>query len=108
MGRSPSTSSGRTVKTASAGSIAYFFDLLLHRLIRLARIAFDVRAPWLGFDRAGGLPDHVELAVGLDLANEHRLVQVVVLLIHLAHHAARRLEGLARHGGDDLVHIGGL
>jgi hypothetical protein len=31
----------------------------------------------VSFDRAGCLPDHVELAVGLDLADEHRLVQMV-------------------------------
>ncbi len=42
----------------------------------------DVRAPRLGLDRARRLPHHVELAVGLDLADEHRLVQVVVLRVH--------------------------
>lgn len=78
----------------------------LDRLVRLGRIAFDVRAPWLGFHRAGRLPDHVELAVGLDLADEHRLVQVVVLLVHLRQDARRRLEGLAGHGGNHLVGVG--
>jgi hypothetical protein len=49
-------------------------------------------APRLGLDRAGRLPDHVELAVGLDLADEHRLVQVVVLLVHLGQVMPRALK----------------
>ena len=82
--------------------------LLLRRLVRLAGVTLDVRAPWLRFDRARCLPYHVELAVGLDFADEHALVQMVVLLIHLARDAARCLEGLAGHGGDHLVNFGGL
>ena len=62
---------------------------LLRRARRLLVVAFDVRAPRLGLDRARRLPHHVELAVGLDLADEHRLVQVVVLLVHRRDDARR-------------------
>ena len=77
-------------------------------LVLLALVLGDVGAPRLGLDRARRLPHHVELAVGLDLADEHRLVQVVVLLVHLRRDAARRLEGLAGHRGDHLVGVGAL
>jgi hypothetical protein len=72
--------------------------LLFSGLVWLLGIAFDVRAPWLGFHRAGGLPDHVELTVSLDLADEYRLVQVVVFLVHLGDDARGCLEGLAGQG----------
>ena len=65
------------------------------RLVLLLVVAGDERAPRLGLHRALGLPHHVELAVGLHFADEHRLVQVVVLLVHLRGDARGRLEGLA-------------
>jgi hypothetical protein len=55
-----------------------------------------------------GLVDDVELAVGLHLADHHRLVQVVVALVHRQREAARRLEGLAVHRRADLVDLDGL
>src|SRR5690606_9374437 len=79
--------------------------LLGHVLLLL--VAGDVRAPRVGADRARRLPDHAELAVGLDLADEHRLVQVVVALVHLRDEARRRFESLARHRVDHLVHVRG-
>ena len=51
----------------------------LHGVVRLFVIAGNVRAPGLGADRFLGLPHHRELPVGLDLADHHRLVQVVAL-----------------------------
>ena len=57
-----------------------------HRLIRLLVVAFDVRAPWLGLHGARRLPHHIELAIGLDLADEHRLVQVMIF----SHPSSRR------------------
>ena len=48
----------------------------------LAFVAGNERAPRLRTDRALGLPDHVELTVALDLADHHRLVQMVVGLVH--------------------------
>src|SRR5260221_5789818 len=83
----------------------------LHRhvgLVLLLVVARDERAPGLGLDRARRLPDDVELAVGRDLADEHRLVQVVVFRVHRRDEPSRRLEGLPGHGGDDLVGVEAL
>ena len=52
-------------------------SVALHRVIRLLVIAFDERAPRLCADRSIGFPDHGELPVLLDLADHHRLVQVM-------------------------------
>src|SRR5260221_1503397 len=73
--------------------------LLFHghqrRLVLLLVVAGDERAPRLGLDLPRRLPHHVELAVGLYFADEHRLVQVVVLLLQFRGDARGRLEGLA-------------
>src|SRR3989338_5189434 len=61
----------------------------------------------LCLDWATGLPDNLKLAISLDFTNEYRLVQVVISCIHLHCEAAGRLEGLAAHCGNNLVHIGG-
>src|SRR5450830_1144442 len=45
---------------------------------------------------------------GLDFADHHRFVQVMVALVHFQGIAGRCLEGLAGHGGDDLVSISGV
>src|SRR5213595_352741 len=68
-----------------------------YRLILLALVLGDEGAPRLRLDRARRLPHHVELAVGLHFADEHRLVQVMVLRVHRRREAARRLERLAGH-----------
>src|SRR5690554_1958988 len=73
----------------------------------LGLVALDERTPRLGADRLLGLPDDVELTVLAHLADQHRLVQVVVGLVHRQREAGRRLEGLAAHGLDDLVGVGG-
>src|SRR5690606_6341529 len=77
-------------------------------LVLLLVVARDVGAPWLGLHGGRCLPHHVELAIALDLADEHALVQVVVLVVHLRDDAARCLEGLAGHGLGHGVHLGGL
>src|SRR6476659_9082910 len=82
--------------------------LFLLRLVLLLVVAFDVLAPGLRADRALGLPDDVELSVLLNLADEHGLPQVMVLLVRLDREAVRRREGLAIHGRDHLVDVGRL
>src|SRR5688572_13898396 len=81
-----------------------FLLLLGHqrRLILFLVVAGDERAPGLRLDRTLGLPDHVELAVGLDFTDEHRLVQMVVLRVHHRGDARGRLERLAAHCDADL------
>src|SRR4029078_2229477 len=64
-------------------------DLLLRVLHELA--------PGLGADETLRAPPFLELAVGEDLADDDRLLQGVVLLVHL-HPAARSQEVLARDG----------
>src|SRR5882672_5322329 len=66
----------------------------------------DELAPGLGADETLRAPHFLELAVGEDLADDDRLLQVVVLLVHL-HPAARGQEVLARDGLADGVHVGG-
>ena len=61
--------------------------LLAVRNVLLLVVAGDVGAPGLGANRALGFPHHVELAVSLHFADEHRLVQVMVLLVHLGDEA---------------------
>jgi hypothetical protein len=46
--------------------------------IRSLESALQVVGPLVADDQALGLPHHVELAVGLDLADQHRLGDVVV------------------------------
>src|SRR6266567_8063653 len=53
---------------------------LLLRLVLLALVFGNVRAPRGRFDRARRLPHDVELAIRLYFADEHRLVQMMVLL----------------------------
>src|SRR5690349_6562283 len=57
-----------------------------------------VLAPRLGANRAVGLPDDVELAVAFDLANVHRLVQVVVGTIHGERETRGSFESLSAEG----------
>src|SRR3990172_5888201 len=100
-------------KGRSRGPFSELYRLFLlfghqRRLVLLLVVAGDERAPRLGLDRALGLPHHVELAVSLHFADEHRLVQVVVLLVHLGHDARGRLEGLAVGGDAHLVHVEAL
>src|SRR5258706_5867698 len=77
-------------------------------LVLLLVIAGDERAPRLRLHRSRRLPHDVELPVGLHLADEHRLVQVVVLRIHRGGDARRRGEGLAGHRRDHLVGVEAL
>src|SRR6185436_17496587 len=62
-------------------------------------------APRLRPDDALRAPHLLELAVGEDFADDDRLLEVVVLLVHL-NPAARRQEVLARDGLPDRVHVG--
>ena len=55
-----------------------------------------------------GLPHHVELTVILNLANHHRLVQVVVGLVHGQGVTRRRGKGLTGHGFADFVDVRGF
>src|SRR5450631_2957761 len=66
----------------------------LLRLVLLLVVAFDVLAPGLRANRTLGLPDDVELTVLLHFADEDRLPEVVVLLVHLDREAVRRRECL--------------
>src|SRR5438067_4273003 len=66
-------------------------------LLRPLLVAGDERTPGLCGDRLVRLPDHVELAVALHFANEHRLPEMVVGLVHLQREAGRSREGLAGH-----------
>src|SRR5258706_852522 len=89
-------------KRAASAALLFSNSTLLfrghqRRLVLLLFVAGNERAPRLALDRTRRLPDHVELAVGLHFADEHRLVQVVVLLVHLRGNARGRLEGLAGH-----------
>src|SRR3989442_3814423 len=100
-----SASAGKDMKKAATKSAFFIPERTLHLLVGHQRglvlllvVARDERAPRLGLDRPLGLPHYVELAVALHFADEHRLVEVVVLLVHLGGDARRRLEGLARHG----------
>ena len=66
----------------------------------------QVVRPLVADDEAGGLPHHVELAVVLDLADQHRLGDVVV------RHHGREAAGQVRHRDaddrvDHRVRIGG-
>src|SRR5688572_3760680 len=86
-------------------------DLLVRHqrgLVLLLVVARDKRAPGLRLHRALGLPDDRELAVGLHFADVHRLVQVMVLLVHLGDEARGRLEGLAVDRGPHLVDLEAL
>src|SRR5919204_524312 len=95
-----SASAGKDMKKAATKAAFLTRASTLHllvghqrRLVLLLVVARDERAPRLRLDRSLGLPHHVELAVGLHFADEYRLVEVVVLLIHLGGNARRRLEG---------------
>src|SRR5438132_6219946 len=79
---------------------------LLLRLVLLALVLGNVRAPRRRLDRAGRLPHDVELAVCLHLADKDGLVQMVVLLVHLDRESVRRLERLTGHRGNHLVDVG--
>src|SRR2546421_720794 len=80
----------------------------LLRLVLLLVVAGDERAPRLRPDRSFGLPDHVELAVRFHFADEHGLVQMVILFVHLDGEPIWRLERLPAHRGDDLIGIEAL
>src|SRR5690606_2556039 len=54
-------------------------------------VAGNERRPGLGPDRTLRPVDDRELPVGLDLADHHRLVQVVIALVHGQREARRRL-----------------
>lgn len=82
--------------------------LLLHRLIRLLVVAFDVWAPWLGFHRARGFPDHIELTISFDFTDEYRFMQVVVLFVHLGNDTAWCFERLTSHRCNHFIDIGGF
>src|SRR5215468_9299522 len=82
------------------------FPLLLVGLVLLLLVALDVLAPRLRPDRSLRLPDDVELAVLRDLSDEHRLPQVMVLLVHLDLEAVGRHELLACHCCDHFVGVG--
>src|SRR5258708_7511915 len=84
------------------------FDGHQRRLVLLLVVAGNERTPRLGLDRSLGLPHHVELAVGLHLADEHGLVQVMVLLVHLGRDARGRREGLAGHRRGHLLDVEAL
>src|SRR5438128_10273037 len=60
----------------------------------LVLVLQDEGAPGVGLDRAGGLPDDLELTVTLDLTDHHRLREVMVG-VHAARVAARRDDALA-------------
>jgi hypothetical protein len=45
--------------------------LLLSGFVGLLVIARNVGTPWLGFDWTWCFPNHIELTVGFDFANEH-------------------------------------
>src|SRR5438067_858392 len=77
-----------------------FAGTTLELQVLLALVTLDVRAPWLRANRFLALPDDGELAVALDLADHHRLVQVVVGRVHHQRVAGRRLVGLAAHRRD--------
>src|SRR2546423_1206954 len=81
---------------------------LLLRFVLLDVVAGDERAPGLRLDRALRLPHDVELAVCFHFADEHRLVQMVILLIHLHGESVRSLERLAAHRSDNLVRVEAL
>src|ERR1700737_3170733 len=72
-------------------------------LLRVPLVAGGERAPGPGADRTAGLPDHVELAVRLDLADHHRLPEVMVGLVHLESEPRGRGEGLAGHGFANVI-----
>src|SRR5882724_11182248 len=83
-------------------------DRLAVGFVLLLVVAGDERAPGFCLHRARGLPYHVELAVGFHFADEHRLVQVVVLRIHHRGDPRGRFECLPGHRGDHIVDVGGL
>src|SRR5215467_12071011 len=80
----------------------------LLRLVLLALVLRNVRAPWRRLDGARSLPYDVELAVGLHFANEHGLPQMMVLLVHLDGESVGGGEALSRHRDDHLVDVGAL
>src|SRR5258708_25717549 len=56
---------------------------------------WDVRTPSLRTNSSlGGLPNGLELPIALDLTNEHRLMQVMILGVERDVEARRRAEGL--------------
>ena len=75
--------------------------------VLLAFVTGDERAPRLRAYRSFGFPYNLELTVWLDLTNHHRLVQVVVGLVHLQGEPRRRLDCLPCHRYANLVHIRG-
>src|SRR5438552_6378060 len=108
-----SASAGKDMKKAATKAAFFSAQRTLHLLVGHQRglvlllvVARDERAPRLRLDRSLGLPHHVELVVGFHLADEHRLVEMVVLLVHLGRDSRRRREGLSRHGSGDLREIG--
>src|SRR6267142_6549525 len=110
-----SAHAGKDMKKAATKAAFFILERTLHLLVGHQRglvlllvVARDERAPGLGLDRPLGLPHDVELAVALHLADEHRLVEVVVLLVHLGGDARGRHEGLARHRRGHLVDVEAL
>src|SRR5688572_24638966 len=105
----------KDMKRAATKAAPFFPERKLGLLVRhegglilLLVVARDERAPRLRLDRTLGLPHHVELAVGFYFADVYRLMQVVILLVHLGDEARRRLEGLAAHGDAHLVDLEAL
>src|SRR5206468_5878857 len=89
-------SSGMTqlfpIAARPAASRSWTVASLLLRFVLFLVVAFDVLAPGLRANRTLGLPDDIELAVLLHLADEHGLPQVMVLLVHLDREAVGRGE----------------
>src|SRR5436190_16160595 len=79
---------------------------LFLRLVLLALVLGNVRAPRRRLDRSRSLPDDIELAICLYLADEDGLVQMVILLVHLDRESVRRFERLSGHRRDHLVDVG--
>src|SRR5204862_6961377 len=102
-----SPGSPRATPRATAAADAPSGLLLIGTLV-LDPVAAIVRArvlrPRLRLHEALGARDDLELAVFEDLADEHRPVRVVVVLVHLDR-AARRREGLAVDGLADGVDV---
>src|SRR6267142_887749 len=110
-----SASAGKDMKKAATKAAFFIPERTSHLLVGHQRglvlllvVARDEGTPGLRLDRPLGLPDDVELAVGLHLADENCLVEVVVLLVHLGGDARGRHEGLAGHGRGHLVDVEAL
>ena len=97
----PACGRTRKIDASAAARVRYELQLLL------AFVTRDERAPRLGANRTFGLPYDVELTVSLDFADHHRLVQVVIGLVHGQREPGRRLERLAGHCYANLVDVGG-